>query len=475
MILIVLLIMVLLLGGIFFVFYLNGDTAKMDVVKKETTFAEWTEEEIFQNVPALLKEGIAFGEAEDYGDGNYVIGIEGSTLAYYQEYLKKLEEEGYVKLVDNGEKGLVDSVYTSTYAKDDLSLTITHVVNIDKTYVSACHDRKISEHMFYKDEYVAGITAEAKTTMYMLELYDWGNSFVYQLKNGHFIVEDGGMESEAPYLIDFLESLTPEGEKPIIEAWFISHAHDDHMGALRAITKSQTYSNRILVDGIYYCAANQSVNLEGGTVNQDEIVRLAGNVLQTSRGEKTPLYRPKTGERYFFCDITVDIVHCQEQLPVANYAGVRGWYNETSTVLMYTVEGQKILAGGDSDAGVMRTIMRVYDAEYLEVDVFTLLHHGINTVNMFTDFCSVNTALFTAWSTKGLNKNIGQIENSYLKEHVAEYYAWGKGTVALTFPYKVGEAEILPKNEWIYHGGRKFSYTNIMPETYDDNDSTTWK
>lgn len=484
-ILIVLILLILLLVGALCVFYFMGQTTGKESAKKprEGTFGEFTEIEELWDVPAIVGDGISLEPAREYGDGNYVIGVEDSSLAYYQEYLKILEADGYEKQVDNGENGLENSVYTTTYTKDNLVLTVTHVVNIDKTYISAGYDKAISEHLFYKDEYTEGVGTDKKTTMYMVELIDTGNSFVYQLKNGHFIIEDGGGPSDAPYLLDFLEALTPQGEKPVIEGWFVTHPHSDHMGALSEIIKKQTYINRIYVDGIYYCAPNLqeievNVNIEGeitSSISSDEVVRLAANMLTASDGGKAGYYRPRTGERYYFCDIMIDIVLCQEQLAKSNYIGTYGRVNESSTVLMYNIEGQKILAGGDGDAGVMKTIMRTYGKEYLNVDVFNVLHHGINTIDLFTNYCTAKTALFTSWSTNGQNKNLGQNENQYLKENVEEYYAWGTGTVMLTFPYQVGEAEILPKKEWIYNATRKFSYSSVMPERYDGEDSATWK
>ena len=39
------------------------------------------------------------------------------------------------------------------------------------------------------------------------------------------------------------------------------------------------------------------------------------------------------------------------------------------------------------------------------------------------------------------------------KENVKEYYHYGDGTIIMTFPYSLGEAEKLPAQNWKYHGG----------------------
>ena len=59
-----------------------------------------------------------------------------------------------------------------------------------------------------------------------------GNSYVFRTKTGKIVVMDGGVQQEAGYLRGFLGALGNE-----IEAWFISHPHFDHIGALNEILK----------------------------------------------------------------------------------------------------------------------------------------------------------------------------------------------------------------------------------------------
>ena len=149
-----------------------------------------------------------------------------------------LEQCGYDKYVDNGETGLEEIVYSSTYTKDSIVLTVTHMDKLEKTSISVCENLPLSEHLFYNDKYVAGVTAEAKTKVHMLELYNTGNSFVIQLKNGNFIISDGGDINDFPYLLDYMESLVPAGKKPVIEAWIVTHCHNDHMGAFEGFAEN---------------------------------------------------------------------------------------------------------------------------------------------------------------------------------------------------------------------------------------------
>src|SRR5690606_5426142 len=59
------------------------------------------------------------------------------------------------------------------------------------------------------------------------------NSYVLLTDNGKLCVMDGGTAADAPYLKGFLAAMGNE-----VEAWFITHPHSDHIGALNEILKA---------------------------------------------------------------------------------------------------------------------------------------------------------------------------------------------------------------------------------------------
>ncbi|MDR1891423.1 MAG: hypothetical protein LBQ48_00180 [Oscillospiraceae bacterium] len=405
--------------------------------------------EMFPAIPNMNASGAAVEEVVHYGAGNYVVTVGETKKADYLAYLNTLERRGFTKVVDNGE-GLNGSVFNVIYTKEKLVLTVTYVTNLRKTYISAALELPLSEHLFRKEEYTAGNGNRAQTSLHMLELWHFGNSFVFRLKNGRFVVSDGGMRADIPYLLDYLEKLVPEGEKPVVEAWIFSHGHFDHCGVMGAIIDDISLAERFYVEGVYYNEPNDAVTqLDPIARVTISWIKAAAGILKTTKGMNPEIYRPQTGQRYYFNDITMDIILGQEQLPRANYSGD---FNDSSTWCMFTVEGQKCLFCGDGEKGGMRFIMDTYDREYLNVDVFTLMHHGFNTRIDFTDYCTVKTALFTVKDRTPLNK---EKQNEHLRQSVQEYLTWGGGTKILTFPYTVGSYECLPATEWIYHEGLK--------------------
>ena len=74
-------------------------------------------------------------------------------------------------------------------------------------------------------------------------------SFVITTKNGKVIVVDGGTAEDADHLKEVL--LKKGGH---VDAWFVTHAHSDHCGALAKLTRDgmNTHANGLSVDAVYY-------------------------------------------------------------------------------------------------------------------------------------------------------------------------------------------------------------------------------
>ena len=451
-----------LLTGAFVVamFSITGETFGKEAKEEKdfTMFSAYTTVETLQTVPYMQTKGTV-ENPENYGNyKGYLVNVKGSTVEEYQTYLKTLEEKGFKKHSDNGEDAMEGNIMTASFTKDELTLTVSHAIKRDHTYISVANNVPLSDHLIYKDEYVEGISEDAQTKVHMTELWNNGNSFVIQLKNGHFIIEDGAKKQDAPYLLDYLESLVPEGEKPVIEAWFISHPHEDHSGAMTKIATTKEYQDRIYVEGFYYYDMSDVMltflTLQSGVaVSRD--IRLYRQAFKTTSGETTPLYRPQLGQRYYFCDIQIDVALTIEQCSKDTLENKD--LNDSSTWLMHHIEGQRMLIAGDSNYSSQNNAIFLYDKDYFELELFATPHHAINMYDEFADVLDVDTMLYTSYWAGSIWRDGTWKEalsvNARMRDEVEEYLHYGDGGVVMTFPYSVGKAEILPKNRWIYNGG----------------------
>jgi len=417
---------------------------------------EMSTKSMFISIPDIDVKNGTVGDVVHYGAGNYVVRVDHTTKEEYDNYLLKLENSGYTKYVDNG-AGINGQVFLAIYVQREMVLHVAHMSKINRTYVSASMDQPLSNHLFYKDEYVKDNKKGAKTTLHLLEMWRSGNSLLIQLKNGHFIMSDGGTHEETKYLLDYIRTLTPVGEKPVIEAWFITHAHGDHCAVMEheLFWKTKEFRNEFCVEGVYYNEPHNRVFAMDPLVwYSNGGIKLGTRYMKDSNGEYTQIYRPQTGQRYYFNDVTIDIIHAQEQLPREDYLNedYPGDFNDSSTWYMVTIDGQKVLFTGDGDIGSMDVIMKTYDKEYLNVNIMTLPHHGFNTSYKFVDTFKVKTVLATVRDRTPVCR---KKQNEYFKEHVEEWLSWGDGTKILTFPYQVGEFQCLPNFEWIYNKGQE--------------------
>jgi len=421
----------------------------------KNTFASVTDIEIFQAIPIMSGETLTFSDVEDVGGGNYMITASNTTLSEYEGYLKDLEKDGYNKYVDNGEEGLEGYIYTSHYQKDEMLVVASYFSKVKETTITVCENAVLSEHLFYKDEYVKDNIEGSKTTLTMPELYTAGQSFVFQLKNGHFIIHDGGMKDDLPYLLDYMDSLVKQGEKPIVDAWIVSHAHNDHMGPFITFQEEPKYINRLYVEEVYFTAP--SVDAQTGNAAQydraDVLVFYAETVPSTFKstdGSAPKLIRMRPGERYYFNDITMDVAFTCELLP---YTAWKTW-NATSSVLMFTIEEQKLFLTADMDWECQKVLLETFDDDYFDMKIYQAPHHGGNVYNEFSSHLKTDVVLYPSYDVERYRKTSlldRVVQNKYLKGIADEALGWKEGGVVLTFPYEAGTYERLPLTEWIYH------------------------
>lgn len=197
-----------------------------------------------------------------------------------------------------------------------MTVVVSYAIPLEKMYITAAYDLELSDHLIYKDEYVEGVSADAETKIHMVELNDLGACFIIQLKNGHFVVHDGGQKQDTQYFIDYMKELVPDGEKPIIEAWFISHAHNDHYGVINEINNNPKYADMFYVNGVYYHTPPSDLFARSYDANPQRDVFMTSRsyaMLKAEDGSQTKFYRPQLGQRYYFCDIYIDVAMTPEQ------------------------------------------------------------------------------------------------------------------------------------------------------------------
>jgi beta-lactamase superfamily II metal-dependent hydrolase len=227
-----------------------------------------------------------------------------------------------------------------------------------------------------------------------------GNSYIILTYNGKVVVMDGGFKEETPYLRGFLAALGNE-----VEAWFVSHPHGDHVGALTEILKSP---QGIVVKKIYHSEYSQTfIDLEPQNA---EAPRAFYEALAASGVSATNYSTP--GAQFGIDGVNFKI------LAVTNENIRVNPYNNSNLVVRVWDEKKSILFLGDLGLEGGDLLLNGAYRKDLDCDYMQMAHHGQNGVSK--DF--YRTVKFSAclWPTPSwvYNNDAGKGFNTHVFETV---------------------------------------------------------
>lgn len=188
-----------------------------------------------------------------------------------------------------------------------------------------------------------------------------GNSYVIVTDKGHVIIMDGGFDKEAWFLRGFLGCIGNE-----VEAWFISHPHADHMGALNEILKDP---QDLKVKVIYHsrmCEA--SLNLEPQKDGHEFYALLDQN--------KVPVVDIQQCGKV----ITIDGTSIKV-LGVNNPEITNNPYNNNSMILRVWDRRKSVVFLGDAGVECGEKVLNSPYRSDLDCDYIQVAHHGQSGCN----------------------------------------------------------------------------------------------
>ncbi len=185
-------------------------------------------------------------------------------------------------------------------------------------------------------------------------------SIVIKSPNGKLIVVDGGWEADA----DKLSSLIlQQGGK--VDAWLITHPHEDHVGALCTILNDT--ARKIKIDKIYCSLATPDWYREVSPTGAGIADQLLSAFTKLPVGTVTNNIGRGT-------EINIDDVNIRvlNNRGVYTYNGV----NNSSLVYKIRVSGQSILILGDLAYDGGKDLIKSCTAAELKSDIVQMAHHG---------------------------------------------------------------------------------------------------
>lgn len=274
------------------------------------------------------------------------------------------------------------------------------------------------------------------TTLTQLQLdqtdVDCGMSYVFALNNQHFFIIDGGYftPSEDERLYQWLCARC-EGT-PIIDGWFFSHAHQDHIGAFIRMMENH-HSDLNLKSLIFnFQPLELPDSSEGWEIKTNDLATIRKfHEVAAAYCRDVPVITPHAGDILEIGELKIHVLYTHKDLnePAS--------FNDYSTVIRVDCSGQRILFPGD--LGEKGSAILLQNREELKSDIVQVAHHGFN--GAAAEFYEAVDAATALWPTadycipelRNREANRFLLDRSNVREHIFSGY----GTRELILPYTV--------------------------------------
>ncbi len=359
----------------------------------------------------------------------------------YKQYIQILQNDGF-------------SVYDSHSIGQNFFTTLVKEVDGRKVsvqvYYTACNDetRVIIEpdwtsypmKIFQNNSLIS--VNNNKTPLFQFELdfrnIDCGMCYVIRTCSGNFfIIDSAHMNSVNDHirLHDFLRHLVPKNEKICIKGWFFSHAHQDHIAKFMDFIESGFDDYKI--EKLYYNFPSLEFALghEEWDKGDNQTIEDFNSLIK--KHAELKVCKLHCGNHFYIDNLEFEVLGTHEDIYPLSVAR----FNDTSTVLMMTVDDCKILFPGDANNKMSYLLVSRY-GDLLKSDILQLSHHGFSggTPELYErSKCSV---VLVPTDKKHFEENLYREANKTALRYAKEVYICSEGTVSLPLPYKNGCAKI---------------------------------
>jgi beta-lactamase superfamily II metal-dependent hydrolase len=199
-----------------------------------------------------------------------------------------------------------------------------------------------------------------------------GMSYVIQLKDGSFIIYDGGYTNQVTKLLNYLKNAHKGEGKPLIRAWVLTHSHNDHYPTFTSIATDEQLQDQITVEYVIFAPMNDE-KYSMPDENNDNY--FSTRLYEDVKGfEGATLVFAHTGMEFTFCNLNMEVLYCPENL--YKDRSNLGNFNDTTVVTRVYGDGYSALFLGDiGEEGT--AVMKTMYGDYLKSDMCQASHHGI--------------------------------------------------------------------------------------------------
>ena len=317
---------------------------------------------------SLLAQMPHYGAADeqvqfiDLADAVYMLLAKDTDLAEFEAYYGILEAAGYTcvskhQMADNhyavytSEKKIIHAIYTAKDTAARIAIEDAYDMSLftEQPYEKVCEPSvtMIGQENYNKDD--EGF------------YYQKGMSLIFRLEDGRFIIVDGGGHNKTSLssLYTTLQDLAPDKDHITVAAWFITHAHSDHVGTFLKFTE-EGYHKSIRVENIIH-----------HLVETDKDRTLQTREAFAAEYTNTNIIKAHTGQKIYAGGAEIEMLFTFADLMPAAVDDL----NATSLMFRVTMGGKTVLILGDSTTYTSGQLVKTY-GDYLKSDIVQIAHHG---------------------------------------------------------------------------------------------------
>ncbi len=297
------------------------------------------------------------------GDNRYLNLYKNVNSDDVTEFLQSLQNEGYeIKASNNKYNNLYICLegaerVTLYYTTKDGELRVTKEPLENAVPESKPFENKNCETTFY--------CFESDHT-----LIDCGMCLLIQCADYSFFVVDSGhylQMNDNDRIYQFMRERTPQGQKVIINGWFITHTHTDHVSKLLDFLKYNT--ENVVIEGFYLNLLAEDYFIEEWGREEQYYNELTRNTLKNLKA--VPKYKLQSGQSFKIRNLEIDVLCTHQDV----YPEKIKDFNDSSSVIMITAENTKIFIPGDA-SGLESDILEKRFGKNLKCDIAQIAHHG---------------------------------------------------------------------------------------------------
>ena len=357
-------------------------------IVSQTLSERWIVEQRFGIAVAAARSAYpSVSQTEIPVDGNAaMIYVSSTNLTEFNTFRDRLEAKGFIVSAENE---LGNDLFR-TFTKQDLVINagFDPAGNTARIVV----ERPGAELPITETFQAASQTVcSALLTQVGLNFLDYesGMSYLVRLRDGRFLVIDGGGNDydEAEKLYDLLVEQNEGrfGGKPVIAAWFLTHAHEDHYEAFLRMAREHT--NEVEIEAVVLNLASPDLITtftywDGSPFC--EFTAGAASVIDSgvSAIPGAKIIYARTGQQFRIANATVDVWFTPEDMYIGDPNIWRG--NDASVIYRLTCEGQTALFLADVEqddeltqqtTGIADLLVSRY-GNSLKSDIMQISHHG---------------------------------------------------------------------------------------------------